>query len=137
MEGDEAFYYLHDTEGSIKGAMITHIDDFTIAGNANFIENILKGILETLTVSQMEKDKFRFTSWDVEKYEDQVKVSMKDYANRLKEIKNISKADKNEALNKLEFRKYFSSVHFVPISNIIISVTNLSINSILVSCQHK
>ena len=33
----------------------------------------------TLTVSNMEKDKFRFIGWDIEKSEDQIRITMKDY----------------------------------------------------------
>ena len=40
IEGDEAFYYLHDEEGFLKGAMITHVDDFTLAGMSSFIEKV-------------------------------------------------------------------------------------------------
>ena len=29
MEGDEAFYYLHQ-DGELMGAVITHVDDFTL-----------------------------------------------------------------------------------------------------------
>ena len=61
-------------QGKLQGAVLTHIDDFTIAGNDNFIEKVKKVISDTLTISKMEKDKFRFTSWDIEKYEDQIKV---------------------------------------------------------------
>ena len=31
MEGDEAFYYQHEN-GELKGVVITHVDDFTLAG---------------------------------------------------------------------------------------------------------
>ena len=36
MEGDEAFYYLH-RDGDLIGGVITHVDDFTIAGIEDFI----------------------------------------------------------------------------------------------------
>ena len=32
--GDKAFYYLHE-EGKLQGAVLMHVDDFTIAGNAD------------------------------------------------------------------------------------------------------
>ena len=54
------------------------MDDFVIAGNESFVERIREGIAEVLTVSEVERDKFRFTDWDVERYEDVVNVSMKD-----------------------------------------------------------
>ena len=36
MEGDEAFYYLHQN-GELMAAVITHVDDFTLAGMEDFI----------------------------------------------------------------------------------------------------
>ena len=41
MEGDKAFYYLHE-EGVLKGMVITHVDDFTLAGTAVFIKKVLE-----------------------------------------------------------------------------------------------
>ena len=70
-------------KGELQGAMLTHVDDFVIAGKESFVEKIRMGIAEVLTVSKVERDKFRFTGWDVERFEDVVKVSMKDYANSM------------------------------------------------------
>ena len=42
------------------------MDDFIIADNTDFCG---EGD-ETLTVSKVERDKFRFSGWDIEKYED-------------------------------------------------------------------
>ena len=42
------------------------------------MKEIREGIVEVLTVSKVERDRFRFTRWEVEKYEDIVRVSMKD-----------------------------------------------------------
>ena len=41
MEGDEAFYYHHDDEGYLRGALITYVDDFTITGTVSFIKEVL------------------------------------------------------------------------------------------------
>ena len=37
MEGGKAFYYLHK-DRRLKGAVITHMEDFNLAGTDNFIE---------------------------------------------------------------------------------------------------
>ena len=52
--------------------------------NADLLKRIMNRILETLTVSKMERDVFRFTGLDIKKYEDQIQVSMKEYSNSLK-----------------------------------------------------
>ena len=41
--------------------MLTHVDDLILAGNEEFIERIREGIAMVLTVSKIDKDKFRFT----------------------------------------------------------------------------
>ena len=56
MEGDEAFYYLH-RDGKLIGAVITHVDDFTLTGTQEFVDEILKAIEEELTVSKIERDR--------------------------------------------------------------------------------
>ena len=56
MEGDEAFYYLHDGEGFLKGAVITHVDDFTVAGTSSFIEEVLDIVERELTISEIERE---------------------------------------------------------------------------------
>ena len=57
LEGDEAFYYLH-RDGELIGAVITHVDDFTLAGTEDFINKIINAVSEELTVSKIEKDNF-------------------------------------------------------------------------------
>ena len=60
MEGDKAFYFLHE-EGKLKGAILTHVDDFNIARYDNFVEMVLDNVERELTISKVEKDKFCFT----------------------------------------------------------------------------
>ena len=75
-----------------------------------------KGISDSLTVSKVERDRFRFTGWDIERFEDQVKVSIKDYANSLKDITEIRKADRNEKFTReemKEFRKFMGKLSWL------------------------
>ena len=64
MPGDETFYYLHE-ERKLQGVVLTHVDYFTISGNADFLEKVMKGISETLTVSKMKRDMLRLTGLDI------------------------------------------------------------------------
>ena len=105
MEGDEAFYYLHQ-DGELLGAVITHVDDFTLAGTESFIKEVLETISRELTVSKIEKDKFRYTGIDVSAVDDGIEVQMEDYLDSLEEIKEIQKADRDEDLTKAELREY-------------------------------
>ena len=72
----------------------------------DFTEEIRRGITKTPTVSKVERGKFRFTEWDIHKFEDVIKVSMKDYTNSMEEVKDIRRADRNEALTRLEMKYY-------------------------------
>ena len=64
MEGDKAFYYLHE-EGVLKGMVITHVDDFTLAGTADFIREVLEMVEKELTVSKVEEDDFHYIGLDI------------------------------------------------------------------------
>ena len=76
---DDAIYYLHE-EGELKGVVLTHVEDLILARDSQFIEWIRILISDVWKVSKVARDKFRFNGWDIEKYEDKITVSMKDYA---------------------------------------------------------
>ena len=106
MEGDEAFYYLHDGEGFLKGAVITHVDDFTIAGTVTFIEEILDIIKRELKISKIERDNFCFNGLNVSTKEDGIEIEMADYLASIQDVINIQKAGKYEDLTKQEIKEY-------------------------------
>ena len=81
------------------------MDDFTIAGENEFVNRIVKGIQERFTVSKVEEDEFRFTGLDVKAENGKIEVSMEDYANSVEEIKEIRKADRGEKLTKAELKE--------------------------------
>ena len=58
MKGDEAFYYIHENDKLI-GAVITHVDDFTLAETDEFVTKFLEIVGKELIISKIEKDKFR------------------------------------------------------------------------------
>ena len=82
MEGDEAFYFLHE-EGNLKGAVLTHVDD-NIIGIDIIMEMILDNVDRELTISKIERTKFRFTDLDVASVEDGIEILMEDYVPTLK-----------------------------------------------------
>ena len=105
LEGDEAFYYLHK-DGKLIGAVITHVDDFTLAGTEDFVNDVINTLAEELTVSKIEKENFRYTGIDVKTVEDGVEIDMKDYVDSLEEVKEIRKADKEDPLTRAELKVY-------------------------------
>merc|ERR1711867_380851 len=56
LPGDDAFYYKHK-DGKLMGQILSHVDDFTIAGDTDFVKRIVTGIKERFTVSKVEEDK--------------------------------------------------------------------------------
>ena len=63
--GNEAFYYLHQ-DGMLQGAILTLVGDFTVAETEEFEEKIHISVSNRMNVSKVERDKFRYTSLDVE-----------------------------------------------------------------------
>ena len=80
MKGDEASYYLHEY-GKLISAVITQVDDFTLAGMDEFIKKTLEVVGKELTIYKIEEDKFRYTGIDVTTVEDAIQIEMKDYMN--------------------------------------------------------
>ena len=54
LEGDKAFYYLHRDDNLI-GSVITHVDDFKLAGTDAFNKEVLQTISRELAISQIER----------------------------------------------------------------------------------
>ena len=69
--------------------MITHVDDFTLAGTEDFIKEVLETVSRELTVSKIERDSFRYMGIDVSTVDDGIEIEMEDYVASLEEIKDI------------------------------------------------
>ena len=54
--------------------VITHVDDFTIAGTETFIKEVLETISRELTISEIERDNFRYTGMDVSTVQDSIEI---------------------------------------------------------------
>ena len=50
IDGNEAFYYMHE-EGELKGAVQTHLDIFSLAWTADLLDKIIQGVSWKLTIS--------------------------------------------------------------------------------------
>merc|ERR1711921_53755 len=88
LPGDDAVYYEHKN-GKLMGLILSHVDDFTIAGTTEFVKRIVTGIQERFTVSKVEEDNFRFIGLDVKTKNGKIEISMEDYAKSIQEIKEI------------------------------------------------
>ena len=104
MDRDEAFYSLHENR-CLRGAVLTHVDYFKLAAD-DFVEKVLEEVERELTISKIERDKFYFTGLDVATVEDRITVSMNDYMQSVKDMKDIRKVDHDEELSRLEMKEY-------------------------------
>merc|ERR1712062_382314 len=82
VRGDEAFYYRHK-DGQLGGVILGHVDDFNMAGTGRFLDEIGTMLKTELSVSKVEKNRFRFTGVDIERTEEGITMSMEDYADSL------------------------------------------------------
>ena len=103
MEGDEVFYYLH-RNGDLIGTVITHVDDFTLAGTEAFVNEVIETVSRELTVSKIERDNFRYIGIDVKTVDDGIKIEMKDYVDSLEEVKEIRKVVRDDPLTRAELK---------------------------------
>ena len=53
LPGDEASYY-DNRDGKLLGVVLSHVDDFTVAGEEKFVKRIVKGVSDKFTVSKIE-----------------------------------------------------------------------------------
>ena len=96
--------------------VITHVDDFQIAGNDQFLKFLEEKLNKSLTVSKVERGQFWFTGIDVKKVSDGIILSMEDYAESIEEIAEIRKVKKDTPLTKTEmklFRKYVGKLNWL------------------------
>merc|ERR1712115_144449 len=105
LPGDDAVYY-EQKSGKLMGIILSHVDDFTIAGTREFVNRIVSGIKRKLTVSKVEEDNFRFTGLDVKTKDGKIEISLEEYAESIKEIIEIRKANRNEKLTNAELKEY-------------------------------
>ena len=89
------------------GVVITHMDNFTLAGTEYFIKEVLETVKRELTISKIERDNFRYTGMDISTVKDGIKREMVDYVDSLRDIKEIRKVDRDEDLTKMEIKGHW------------------------------
>ena len=67
LNGEEAFYFIHDKNGNLDGMVSSHVDDFIFDGIDIFLKDIMGKITEKLEISKLEDNEFIFTGMDVKK----------------------------------------------------------------------
>ena len=104
LEGDAAYFYMMK-DGKLYGQISTHVDDFNMAGEKEFIEDMVKKISCELKVSKIEHGQFRFTGIDFKKTSEGIEMSMEDYAKSMEKI-GAFRSGRSEPLIVLEMKVY-------------------------------
>ena len=95
-------------KGDLEGMVLTHVDDFDLAGKTKFVDKVTEEISKALDVSQVEDEFFCFTGIDIKRVKDGVEVSMENYAKSLEEIQiRDAKADETLTRYELKFLRKF------------------------------
>ena len=84
-------YHLNKNR-KLPGGVLTHVNDFTITRMGVFIEKILDGVSRLMTVSQVDKDRFKYMGQDIEAFENNIEISMLEYEDSLEDVVDIRKA---------------------------------------------
>ena len=104
IEGDEAFYFRYEN-GALQGMIITHVDDFQIAGTEMFNKNVREEIERHLTISKISEGAYRFTGVDVKEVKDGIEISMDEYVTSIEPVTEIRKVNKQTELTGLEMKQ--------------------------------
>ena len=102
----EGAFYLMNEGGKFKGAVLTHVDDFTLAGNDDILKIVIEGIKTCINLSKVEEDKFRYTGLDEERQSHGITVSMDDDIESLAELKEIRRAYTDKQLTRYDMKEY-------------------------------
>ena len=73
LPGDDAFYH-ENRDRNLLGVNLSHVDDFTIAGDEEFIKRIIREISEKFTVSKVEENAIRYTGLDIRAEKGKIEV---------------------------------------------------------------
>ena len=75
---DLGLHTIHgNVDGILYGAILTHVDDFNIAGTPDFIRKVIDHVGRELTVSKIEENSFISTGLDIKIMDDRLRSRWK------------------------------------------------------------
>ena len=93
-------------EGKLIGLCVLHVDDFLTAGTPKFEELLNHRLKGRFSFGKIEDINFKFTGLRIEQKVDGIYVDQIEYIQSLQPIDINRVGDKNEKLNKTEFKAY-------------------------------
>ena len=104
------------TRGKFTGHVAQGTGEHHVLQHGQFSENnenietdeVMAKVEQKFTIPKIERNNFHFIGLDVKTVEDGIKISMNDYMQSLKDIKEIRKVeDQNEELTKMEIVSFW------------------------------
>ena len=106
ISGDDAVFTKHDKEDNLIGLCILHVDDFLVGGTEAFEKLLNTKLKRRFTFGRTETGRFKFTGLNIELKRDGIQVDQIEFIQSLKPIPCKRIGQKNEKLNKTEYKAY-------------------------------
>ena len=97
---DSALFLWFDSDGTISGILVSHVDDFAFCGNQQFHKEVIGGLKEIFKVGTHEYGSFKYVGLEVCQGSEGIQVSQDAYIDTIMPI-DISPSRRKERLNVL------------------------------------
>ena len=83
---DNALFLRHDDNGMLIGILVSHVDDFAIAGSQTFHTTIIEEFKKTFKIKQHENNSFRYVGLGINQTKDEILVDQMECIHHMKPI---------------------------------------------------
>ena len=75
--------YIYQHESNFSGFLVIHVDDFIIAGNEHFHDNVISKLTQSFEISKRNQSPFKYIGWNINQDSDGVIIDQVDYQNSI------------------------------------------------------
>ena len=97
---DSALFLWFDSDGTISGILVSHVDDFAFCGNQQFHEKVIGGLKNIFKVNTHDYGSFKYVGLEVCQNSEGIQVNQDAYIDTIMPI-DISPSRRKEKLNVL------------------------------------
>ena len=97
---DSALFLWFDSDGTISGILVSHVDDFAFCGNQQFHEKVIGGLKKIFKVNTHDYGSFKYVGLEVCQNSEGIQVNQDAYIDTIMPI-DISPSRRKEKLNVL------------------------------------
>ena len=100
---DHSLFMWHNN-GLLIGILVTHVDDFTFAGTAEWEKKVIGNLRQKFKISAYHTTSFKYIGLSVEQTNEEIKISQNKYVSEIEpiEMSSVRRKDANEPLNNKE-----------------------------------